>query len=136
MGSGFGHFTVLGEDECRELLRTEQVVRLGWQSSRGPQILPVTYRMFGDDLVFRTAPDALLAELAAGVRVAALVDGADTETRTGWSVLAQGDAAAPSAEESAALVAELPRPWARGDRSLVIRVRLDTFSGRVLAADD
>lgn len=134
MASGIGHFTVLDEQECRELLRTSSVARIGWESSRGPQILPVTYVMREAELVFRTAPDALLAELAEGGRVAVLVDEVDTATRTGWSVLAQGDASRGTGDDSAGPAT--PTPWAAGDRPLVIKVVLDRVSGRVVAAED
>lgn len=138
MGEAIAHFTTLGDDECRELLRTSAVGRLGWESTTGPQILPVAYAVRGDHVYFCTAPGSALAELRTGARVALQVDELDPGTRTGWSVLARGTTSSPADPDTVLreLGDDAPRPWVAADRTLVIRVAIDDVAGRVLAADD
>ncbi|GAB3713812.1 pyridoxamine 5'-phosphate oxidase family protein [Mariniluteicoccus flavus] len=138
MNTGFGHFTTLADDECRDLLRTHTIARIGWESSVGPQVIPVTYRVDGDTVVFRTAPGSILAELRTGARVVVQIDEFDTETRTGWSVMARGTASSPTDPD--ALVGlwshDGPAPWAGNDRNLFIVVAIEGVSGRIVASED
>ncbi|GAB3624894.1 pyridoxamine 5'-phosphate oxidase family protein [Mariniluteicoccus endophyticus] len=136
MDAGFGQFTTLGADECRDLLRTHSVARVGWANDSGPNILPVTYRLDGGDLIFRTKPGTQLSRLD-GHRVAVQIDGLDDETRTGWSVLARGTASTVTGEHALdAWQGEGPQPWVGDDRSMLVRIRLDEIGGRVVAAAD
>ena len=127
----YGHLTTLDADECRLLLGTRRFGRVGWNSASGVQILPVSYGMVGDTIVFRTMAASPLAELVRPVEVSFQVDDLDDETTTGWSILVHGMSGAPVDQ----LPANMPAPWAPGDRPLVIGIAADHFAGRSIAAD-
>ena len=57
---------------------------------RGPVALPVNFRMFGDDVVFRTAALSSVRSATHGGRVGFEVDHIDDAMREGWSVLVTG----------------------------------------------
>jgi nitroimidazol reductase NimA-like FMN-containing flavoprotein (pyridoxamine 5'-phosphate oxidase superfamily) len=61
-----------------------------WPS--GVQSLPVNFRFFKDDVVFRTQGTGALATVAGGT-VSFEVDHIDEATSEGWSVVVTGDAA-------------------------------------------
>lgn len=126
----YGHLSELDAEECRHLLRSRTIGRVGWTSSAGPQILPVAYSLSGDAIVFRARPGSLLAELADDTEVSFQVDDLDDETRTGWSVLVTGRSGAWTGE-----LEVRPEPWAPGERPLVIGVAPETITGRSVAAD-
>ena len=93
----YGHLTTLDEAECRLLLATRSFGRVGWNSASGVQILPVSYGLVDDLIVFRTAPGSSLAQLVRPVEVSFQVDDLDTETSTGWSGLSARPSLSPRA---------------------------------------
>ncbi|MFT3969940.1 MAG: pyridoxamine 5'-phosphate oxidase family protein [Micropruina sp.] len=125
----YGHLTTLDAAECRLLLATRNFGRVGWNSASGVQILPVSYGMVDDLIVFRTAAGSPLAQLVHPVEVSFQVDDLDGETSTGWSVLVHGTSGAPVAS----LPDEMPDPWAPGDRPIVIGILPDHYTGRSIA---
>ena len=125
----YGHLTTLDEAECRLLLATRSFGRVGWNSASGVQILPVSYGLVDDLIVFRTAPGSSLAQLVRPVEGSFQVDDLDTETSTGWSVLVHGLSGAPVAS----LPADMPAPWPPGDRPIVIGIAADHYAGRSIA---
>lgn len=125
----YGHLTTLDEAECRLLLATRSFGRVGWNSASGVQILPVSYGLVDDLIVFRTAPGSPLAQLVRPVEVSFQVDDLDVETSTGWSVLVHGTSGAPVA----ALPVDMPLPWPPGDRPIVIGIAAEHFAGRSIA---
>lgn len=131
---GPGRFSALAEDECRDLLRTHTIGRIGFAASEGPTILPVSYALQANRIVFRTAAGGVLAELEHGRPVAFEVDDFDTQTQTGWSVLVRGTTDVPA--ELRELSGPLPIPWASGVRDQVICLSLDSVSGRIVARED
>ncbi|SDB84210.1 Nitroimidazol reductase NimA, pyridoxamine 5'-phosphate oxidase superfamily [Raineyella antarctica] len=129
-----GMFEALEPEDCRALLRTQEVGRVAWTSAdAGILVLPVNYAMRGDLVVFRTSRDSVLADLAEGREVAFQVDDVDVETGNGWSVMAQGESATPKpGPELDELEKDGPEPWAIGDRDLLITLRVRQISGRVV----
>ena len=127
-----GHFLAICPDDCRRLLAAATVGRVGWASSAGVQIIPVNVFLHGDALYVRVDPASILAELAAdtGIEAAIEVDDVDPETATGWSVLAQGRA---TRHDGPAPDAAL-RPWAPGERKLLVRLDIASLSGRSVSA--
>lgn len=128
-----GRFTELRLEHCEELLAATTVGRIGFQSARGMEILPVNFRYRSRSILLRTSPYGPLAALAGGVDgVAFEVDHHDDLQQHGWSVLVRGRIAA--VEDSAEL-AELdarmhPDPWAAGLRTLYLRLQASTITGR------
>jgi nitroimidazol reductase NimA-like FMN-containing flavoprotein (pyridoxamine 5'-phosphate oxidase superfamily) len=126
-----GHFTRLSGDECGHLLRGHSVGRVSWLSSRGLQVLPVSYVSSGGRIYFRTNPDSVMGELAGPIQVAFEVDDIDVATQTGWSVLVQGEAAAHA---DAAGDLRVPEAWAPGDRALAVVITPSACTGRAVSA--
>lgn len=119
--------------ECRELLGTTTVGRIGFSSSRGQVILVVNFTVRDGFVFSRTAATGPLAELAGGVDdVAFEIDHHDTLSRSGWSVLVNGSTTAVDADEVQPLAAEpsQPQPWAAGERYLLMKLSPRSMSGR------
>lgn len=131
-----GHrFGTLGERTCRERLESGTIGRVGWTTGDGPQVLPVTYVVHDDQIVFRTSERGPLGHLEGGEPVVFEVDEFDPTTRNGWSVVVRGRAFAtqrsPRADQ---LWREAdPVPWAAGERPLFVSISLDRLSGRFVA---
>ena len=79
---------VLPADECRKLLATRQLGRIGLKGGPFPLILPVNYVLDGNEVVIRTDSEKITTA-ADHTRVAFEVDDVDERTRSGWSVLVQ-----------------------------------------------
>ena len=58
------HFREIPRDECEALLAAQRTGRVVWNPPDGPQVLPVTYGVYAGDIVFRTSPHGVLAQLA------------------------------------------------------------------------
>jgi transcriptional regulator with XRE-family HTH domain len=117
--------------ECFDLLSPGGVGRVAFTTADGPVVLPVNYAMAGRTVIFRTAPDALLAgylDCLAGFEV----DGLDEALSQGWSVLVTGRAIRVTSE---AEVHHLERhagvrPWAGGARDVYVRIIPRKITGR------
>lgn len=126
-----GVLRVLSPDECLGLLERGGIGRVGLASAEGIIMLPVNFAVTGHAIVFRTAPDALLAVHATGA-VSFEADHTDEALREGWSVLVQGHAHKISDERE---VTRLERatslePWAGGARDVWVRITPTRISGR------
>jgi hypothetical protein len=83
---------VLGLDECLERLRTTPVGRLAFVSEGEPVVFPVNHAVDGVDIVFRTTWGSKLQVAESSGTVAFEVDGYDSVSEKGWSVLVKGTA--------------------------------------------
>ncbi len=129
-----GRVVPMSVPECRERLGAGTIGRVAWNTVDGPLVVPVTYRLHGQSVVFRTVVDGILAALARPRRVAFEIDEYDLATRSGWSVLVTGRSqGVQRPEELIRLWAEAdPEPWAAGRRNQFIAVSLDQLSGRTV----
>ncbi len=119
----------LQEQECRELLTTTTVGRIGFVAEQRVHILPVNYVVIGDDLVLRTSSDGILKRVSDDDSpVAFEIDYHDDLSGMAWSVLIHGSLSPLDGELPAA--AERISPWAGGERPLPLRVRIESISGR------
>ena len=126
-----GRLENLDPAECRRLLTTTSVGRLGYQTVRGPRIVPVNYALAGESIVTRTAPNTEIARLAANNTVAFEIDQADEYLQTGWSVLVVGELRMISMEALKMLApGQTPDPWAEGPRSMFLQLGIDELTGR------
>jgi nitroimidazol reductase NimA-like FMN-containing flavoprotein (pyridoxamine 5'-phosphate oxidase superfamily) len=126
-----GRLEVLERDECRRLLITSNVGRLGYSTGEAQRIVPVNYVVADDHVVFRTSSDTEVARHVPGCSVAFELDSFDSILQAGWSVLVSGTAQELPRESLRAMdVGETPEPWASGVRSLYLRITLDDISGR------
>ncbi len=123
------HNTPLSDDECRQLLLGHDLGRVAWATPDGIAVLPVSYVLAGERIVFRTAAGSQLAGLVDPQPVGFEIDDLDPETRTGWSVLVRGTSgpAAPGEADAA-------EPWAPGDRPVMVAIEPSAYSGRAIAA--
>jgi uncharacterized protein len=123
---------VLSEDQCRELLPSRDLGRIGFSISDQPEIFPVNYVADGSVVVFRTAPGTKL-QRAITSRVAFEVDSWDLENRVGWSVVLKGVAQEVTTgidPFSAALRERSVFPLAPGVRDHWIAIYPSEISGR------
>lgn len=82
----------LSEADCRRLLASESIGRVGLTSGGLPCILPVSYLFHEDAILFRTGAGTKLRAAESGDVLAFEVDHFDPATGQGWSVLAHGRA--------------------------------------------
>ena len=128
-------FSGISPAHCTELLQTQTVGRVAWQTADGPEILPVTYTWHENSVIFRTSPDGPLSEMARTTAVAFEIDEVDQVRRHGWSVVVHGQAqevAEPDRLAQVWPVADVP--WAAGVRNLFIQITPTRLSGRMVAA--
>ena len=126
----------LTPEECRELLGRGGVGRIVFHDVRGPVALPVNYRMWNDDVVFRTAALSSLRGAQYAQRLSFEVDHIDGAMRQGWSVLVRGYAhEVRDAEELRAVEQLAVEPWAGDDRPVYIRIETRDVTGRRIRSD-
>ena len=123
-------FVVLPADECRTLLATRELGRIGLAGGAYPLILPVNYVLDGDAVVIRTDSPKITAA-ADHTRVAFEVDDVDVTYEWGWSVLARGRARAIEDPAEVARAERLPlRSWGPGERRRFTAIATTDLSGR------
>jgi nitroimidazol reductase NimA-like FMN-containing flavoprotein (pyridoxamine 5'-phosphate oxidase superfamily) len=117
-------------EECHGLLESQQVGRIAYTDADGPIVLPVNYVMFDGCVVVATSPYSSLGRNAISAPVAFEVDDIDDFTESGWSVLVRGHVSVIERHELSDV--ELPRPWAEGTRTLILKISVAEISGRRL----
>ena len=96
-----------------------------------PDIVPVNYVLDGEDVLVRSGPGPKLQAAERGDMVAFQVDDIDEGQHTGWSVVVVGRARRLSAAEQNR-VERVPKPWAVGPRSHLVRITPTRITGRRL----
>jgi hypothetical protein len=127
------HLEALGRDECILRLKVHGVGRVGVGLRGRPIVYPVNYAIHEGAVVIRTRVGGDI-DLATNDAWAALeIDGTDSLSHEGWSVLVVGRATHMSDPDELALL-KLVRlsPWADENRYRVVRIPLDDVSGRRL----
>ncbi|HET7489932.1 MAG TPA: pyridoxamine 5'-phosphate oxidase family protein [Acidimicrobiales bacterium] len=119
---------VLDRAECLRLLAGTEVGRVGTTAGALPVVLPVWYRLVGDEIVFRTRAGTLLDMGARGTVVAFEADHFDLEVSCGWSVVVTGIARRLGVDELPA-AAQLPG-WTRAADECVVALAIELVSGR------
>lgn len=123
----------LSTEECLALLRRGVVGRLVTCAPEGPHVLLVNYSFVDGAVYFQTQPDGLAAN-SLGHVVGFAVDHVDYEWQHGWSVTIRGVCQEVLESEAAQtfIHAAPPRPWAAGERSLLLRLPCTDVTGRRL----
>jgi nitroimidazol reductase NimA-like FMN-containing flavoprotein (pyridoxamine 5'-phosphate oxidase superfamily) len=131
----------LVESEALRLVQQGQVGRIGFTGQFGPVVLPVNYKVIGEDVVCRVELYAALGEdlrtgiPGAGYRVAFEVDELQPPARAGWLVLIQGTAHHVDDEASRAELARAGiEQWVAADSALFMRITPVYVSGRRMRA--
>lgn len=125
---------ILSRQECLRLLKGWPVGRVGVTRHALPMVLPVTYRLSGEDIFFATGTGSKSLAVAHRDVIAFEVDQIDPETKTGWSVLAVGVAHHVKEDDPEwELTDELDlQPWVGGQAIQLIRLPTDRLTGRRL----
>ena len=121
----------LSPAECFDLLEPGGVGRVGFASADGIMMLPVNFAVLGKTVIFRTAPDTLLA-VYANAPVSFEADRLDEELREGWSVLVHGHSHTITTEREVKRLQDATHlePWADGARDVYVRIVPIWISGR------
>ena len=90
---------VLTEPECRRLLATRTLGRVGLTTGALPMIMPVEYVYEDGVVTFRTEHDTKLHAAVHGAVLAFEVDAFDAGTGLGWSVHVLGRATVVTADD-------------------------------------
>jgi nitroimidazol reductase NimA-like FMN-containing flavoprotein (pyridoxamine 5'-phosphate oxidase superfamily) len=121
---------LLSDDECRGLLRTATMGRVGVSVNALPVIVPVTFRLAANTIRFWSASNLKLHASRAHNVVAFEVDEFHQDDHLGWSVLAVGLAAAvEDCDILDAAVRDGFRPWADEHRTHLIEMSIEVLSG-------
>jgi nitroimidazol reductase NimA-like FMN-containing flavoprotein (pyridoxamine 5'-phosphate oxidase superfamily) len=123
----------LSPSECFGLLELGGIGRVGFASADGIMMLPVNFAIAGKTIIFRTAPDTLLAVYADG-QLSFEVDRLDEALHTGWSVLVHGHAHTVTDEREVKRLEDRTHlePWAAGARDVYVRIAPTRISGRCI----
>jgi nitroimidazol reductase NimA-like FMN-containing flavoprotein (pyridoxamine 5'-phosphate oxidase superfamily) len=117
----------LTRDECFRLVASHSIGRIAVAPpGRSPFVVPVNYVLDVEEVVFRSDPGTKI-DVAPRHPVSFQVDFFDPFSRTGWSVLLQGTAAAADPAEVAHLGLE---SWAGGEKAHWMRVLPVEVTGR------
>jgi nitroimidazol reductase NimA-like FMN-containing flavoprotein (pyridoxamine 5'-phosphate oxidase superfamily) len=121
----------LSPAECFGLLEPGGIGRVGFTSAHGITMLPVNFAVTGKTIIFRTAPDTLLA-LYADSQVSFEADRLDEALHEGWSVLVHGHAHKVTDERQVKHLEDATHlePWAAGARDVYVRIVPTRISGR------
>src|SRR5262245_44947457 len=112
---------VLARAECLRLLAGARLGRVGISSGALPQVLPVNFRLVGDQVVFRTGIGTKLDAATRNAVVAFEVDSMDALAHEGWSVVVTGIAreVTDPVELETMEASRIPR-WAPGSDGRVV----------------
>lgn len=124
----------LSDDECMRLLAAGGVGRFVFTTARGPEAVPVNYRIMDGDVVFRVAADSALASVSDMAPVSFEVDHVDEAMSAAWSVLVTGRVRRVNPDEFRQLEDLGIEPWAGGQRSVYLRIEQRDVSGRRIRA--
>jgi len=127
---------LLSEADCRSLLASGSIGRVGVTVGALPVILPVNYAYVDGGIVFRTAEGTKLRAAVDRAVIAFEVDHYDEDLRDGWSVLAVGRAVEVDGEgEREAYRALGLAPWADGTRTHYVRMEPEMLTGRRIVGE-
>lgn len=128
---------VLGREECLRLLASATLGRIGITSGALPTVLPVNFRLVGDEIVFRTGGGSKLEAATDNTVVAFEVDDMDPVWHTGWSVVVTGMARVVTDPADLARIEASSIPhWAPDHADRVVAISTEMVSGRrILGAD-
>ena len=122
---------MLSPVECFDLLEPGGIGRVAFTSAGEIMMLPVNFAMTRKTIVFRTAPDTLLA-VYADAKVSFEADRFDDTLHEGWSVLVHGHAHRVTDEREVKHLEDGTHvePWAGGARDVYVRIAPTRISGR------
>jgi uncharacterized protein len=127
-------FDALPEAECRRLLATQILGRVGITSGGLPCILPVCYVYDDGAIVFRTGAGTKLRAAVSGDVLAFEVDAYDPRSGQGWSVLVLGRASVLTTEHEHEGLPSLDGAIGQDERNHYVRLHCELVTGRTIEA--
>ena len=126
---------ILHLGDCFRLLESASLGRIGFLARGEVVMLPVSFLLDGQDVVFRTGAGSKLASAEVGHYVGFEADAYDSAAHTGWSVVVTGLAEVVESDaECARLDALGLRSWGEQDADRFwVRIRPASISGRRIA---
>ena len=124
----------LSREDCARLLTAGVAGRVAISTPTGPHIIPVNYSVDDGCILIRTTAYSLLGTYGRDALLCFEVDQFDYELKRGWSVVVRGRATFVDDQAELAHIARTwePRPWAAGQRNLVVRIPWTEVTGRQL----
>lgn len=123
----------LTEEQCWDLLGQRTVGRLAVVINNSPDIFPVNYKVWNEEIYLQTAPGLKLAAAVLNPTVAFEVDAIDEQHRFGWSVVVRGEAKELEQIDDLLFAEDLSvGPWAAGVKSRYLQIVPSTITGRML----
>lgn len=122
---------ILDSDECWKLLGHTSVGRLGVVLDGQPDVFPVSFKLDGDGLIFRTGSGTKLQAIEANSMVALEADSVSAEFGLAWSVVVKGRAVQDAA--AGPHLNEARRglfPWQGVGQDHLIRIVPESVTGR------
>ena len=120
----------VAEPECRQLLGTVPIGRIGLSEQALPTILPVHFAVHGEDIVTVPLAGAQGVSAGRGDVVVFEVDSYDPATGEWWAVTVTGRSRlVTEAAEIADLDGLVRAPWMAGDAGPVTAVRMEVVRG-------
>jgi uncharacterized protein len=128
-----GQLLALDRLACFSLLATRPVGRLVFTYRALPEVLPVNYRMDGQNVLIRLAVGSTAARATKDSVVAFEVDDIDVPGRSGWSVTVVGHAReiVDAAERERVSALDL-QSWAGDGRDHYLGIAVEKVTGRRL----
>ena len=124
---------VLNREECRQLLSTRSLGRIGVTVNALPVVLPVNYQLVNGELIIQTERVSRLAAATHETVVAFEVDDIDDDGAVGWSVAITGIANEVTNQDVIAQLRLLPfTRWVRSENDRYVAISLDLMAGRRL----
>jgi hypothetical protein len=124
---------LLDEQDCRRLLASENLGRVGISIQALPAILPVHYTMLDGDILFRAGEGLKYRAALDGTVVAFEVDCASTVRQRGWSVLVVGVATRRPDTPPGDWERNLPPSRVPGHEDHLIGIHAELITGRRIA---
>ena len=122
---------VLDQSECLRLLALTTLGRVAVSANALPMVLPVTFTLVGDQIVFRTRRDTHLGLGTNNTVVAFEADDIDPVDHTGWSVVVTGVASEVRDPDKVDALDAIALPgWSQGDESRAVAITVSMVSGR------
>lgn len=123
---------VLTDAECIQILEHHDFGRIAVLVHGQPRIVPVNYAFLNRVIAIRTASGTKLT-YAAGAEVGFEIDGFDSDSGAGWSIMVQGmavDATTALDDVSWTSRGVIPRPAAPGPKEYRLAIEISSISGR------
>ncbi len=121
--------------ECRALLRSEGIGRVGVSVKALPAIFPVRYAMLDEELVFPISRTGMLHESLSGAIVAFEADRIDQAHADSWSVLVVAKAQLITDLDDLEEAGRLPlAAWGSDHEACFARISCERISGRAYSS--